>query len=222
MHTGDFAFIISEEDEESITVNVSAKDYKTSEDGNVSGTLSFSTDKLPGASLDVTFTSEKSTKAIKFGVIYGGVEWGTITLQTSSADDVESANPGKDATLCDMNDEEQLQTYSQEAMTNAYTLLERLEELTGISQDEWSSLFSMTESFGEDEYDDYDYEEDYDDYDDYYDYEDEYNYEDDYLDDEYDYDSGLYYDDYSDDSDDADYDLNWDSEDIYSDDYDTY
>ena len=220
--TGDFAFIISEEDEESITVNVSAKDYKTSEDGNVSGTLSFSTDKLPGASLDVTFTSEKSTKAIKFGVIYGGVEWGTITLQTSSADDVESANPGKDATLCDMNDEEQLQTYSQEAMTNAYTLLERLEELTGISQDEWSSLFSMTESFGEDEYDDYDYEEDYDDYDDYYDYEDEYNYEDDYLDDEYDYDSGLYYDDYSDDSDDADYDLNWDSEDIYSDDYDTY
>ena len=186
--TGDFTFTMAEEGENSITVDVSAKDYKATEDGEVSGTLTFSTDQLPGASLDVTLAQEKTEKTAKIGISYAGVQWGTVTLMFTTGQDMESVKPSEDATIYDIKDEEQMQTYYTEMIGNIDVLVQRLTELTGIDEDTWSSIMNMTDSIGADDYsDDYNYSDDYD-----YDYSDDYNYEDydyeDYDYEDYDYD----------------------------------
>lgn len=172
--TGDFTFTASEEDGDSVEVYITAEDYQTLKDGFASGTLSFSIDKLPGASLDFAFAEEKAEKTVQVSVSYGGLEWGTITLATDSDGEVESAKPEEDDAFCDIKDEEQLQTYYEDAVENAYGLLSRLSELTGIDEDTWYSIFGLgyskynLQSDDEDyDYEDYDYEDaDYDAYDD--------------------------------------------------------
>lgn len=171
--TGDFTFSASGEDGESVEIYITAEDYKTLEDGFASGTLSFSMDTLPGASLDLAFAEQKAEKTVQIGVSYSGVEWGTITLATDSDGETASAEPEEDAAFCDINDEEQLQTYYGEVAENIYGLLSRLSELTGIDEDTWYRILGIGDSLGVDtdyedsNYDDYDYEDaDYDEDDD--------------------------------------------------------
>lgn len=148
--TGEFSFTATEENEDSVTVNISTKDFKTLEDGYASGTLGFSIDRLPGASLDLTFAGEKAKKSVQICVSYGGLEWGTITLATDSNGDIVSAKPEEDAAFCDMNDEEQVLSYYGEAAENAHGLLSRLSELTGIEENTWYRIFGMEDSLIED------------------------------------------------------------------------
>lgn len=193
--TGDFVFTVSSEDGNSVVLNVGVKDYKVAEDGKGSGTISLSTDEVPGGSIDITFAGDRSSNSTKIAVNYGGMEWGTVALETSSGKNGESVKPESDAQICDLTDEEQTQEYYLEASSNVYTLIERLSELTGIEEENWYTLFNMDDSLlsgaineddvdtGDDfDYNDYDYNTD-----DYYeDYNDDYDYDD--SDEDYDFD----------------------------------
>lgn len=129
--SGEYTLNISG-DEKSSTLDFKTKDFKISEDGYLSGTISVSMPEYSGYAFNVTLDQKETESSIRFALEVSGAEWAAVTLETEESNDLSFKQPEDSDMVYDAMDNEQALQYTQELLSNTDAIAEKLADVTGM------------------------------------------------------------------------------------------
>lgn len=137
--SGEYTLNISGNDESS-TLNFKTKDFKISEDGYMSGTISVSMPEYSGYAINVTLDQKKAESSVRIALEVSGTEWAAVSLKTEESKDLSFKLPEDSDVVYDATDNEQVSQFTQELLSNTDTISQKIADATGIDVEKIQEL----------------------------------------------------------------------------------
>ena len=137
--SGDYTLNLSGNDK-SCTLDFKTKDFKISEEGYMSGTISVSMPEYSGYVINVTVDQQKAESSVRIALEVSGVEWAAISLKTEESKDLSFKLPEDSDVVYDATDNEQVSQFTQELLSNTDTISQKIADATGIDVEKIQEL----------------------------------------------------------------------------------
>ena len=137
--SGDYTLNLSGNDK-SCTLDFKTKDFKITEEGYMSGTISVSMPEYSGYVINVTVDQQKAESSVRIALEVSGVEWAAISLKTEESKDLSFKLPEDSDVVYDATDNEQVSQFTQELLSNTDTISQKIADATGIDVEKIQEL----------------------------------------------------------------------------------